>query len=144
MGRYLPLLLLACAFGYTVGRIVSLYEERYGTTMTLQPDTRESIPVVEIRGVEEGKLVGEIKGNVRVFLGSKQIFTDADGSFAVPAETLLINDIWVSIPDGAKFVASKRGTKYYSIDSSGGQRIVPENRVYFGSKEEAEKQGYVR
>ncbi|MBI3305675.1 hypothetical protein HYZ82_00905 [Candidatus Nomurabacteria bacterium] len=40
------------------------------------------------------------------------------------------------------FFASNRGTKYYSIGCSGGKTIKQENRVYFDTREEAEKAGY--
>lgn len=43
---------------------------------------------------------------------------------------------------GKTFFASNRGTKYYSIGCSGGKTIKQENRVYFTTKEEAERAGY--
>lgn len=47
-----------------------------------------------------------------------------------------------SAPDSPAFVASKSGKKYYSIDSAQGKKIKEENRVYFASKEDAEKAGF--
>ncbi len=44
--------------------------------------------------------------------------------------------------DTAQFVASKTGKKYYELNSAAGQKIKEENRLYFGSAEEAEKAGY--
>lgn len=43
---------------------------------------------------------------------------------------------------GKNFFASNKGTKYYSISCSGGKTIKQENRVYFDTREEAEKAGY--
>ncbi len=40
------------------------------------------------------------------------------------------------------FFASSRGTKYYSIGCSAGKTLKQENRIYFSSREEAEKAGY--
>src|SRR3990167_185099 len=40
------------------------------------------------------------------------------------------------------FFASNRGTKYYSIGCAGGKTIAQENRIYFATKEEAERAGY--
>jgi len=40
------------------------------------------------------------------------------------------------------FVASKNGTKYHFPWCSGAQRIKEENKVWFSSKEEAERSGY--
>lgn len=42
---------------------------------------------------------------------------------------------------GAYF-ASNRGSKYYSIGCSGGKTLKEENKIYFQTKEEAEKAGY--
>ena len=40
------------------------------------------------------------------------------------------------------FFASKQGTKYYSIGCSAGKDIKQENRIYFSTKEDAERAGY--
>ncbi|OGI57277.1 hypothetical protein A3B85_02790 [Candidatus Nomurabacteria bacterium RIFCSPHIGHO2_02_FULL_37_13] len=51
--------------------------------------------------------------------------------------------IRISKTNSAKsFFASNRGSKYYSLGCSGGQTIKQENRIYFATKEEAEKAGY--
>ena len=41
-----------------------------------------------------------------------------------------------------RYVASKNGKMYYSLDCSGAKRIKPENEVWFSTKEDAEKSGY--
>ena len=43
---------------------------------------------------------------------------------------------------GKSFFASKRGKKYYSVDCSAGKTIKEANKVYFTTREEAEKAGY--
>ncbi|MDQ5954814.1 MAG: hypothetical protein QG583_742 [Patescibacteria group bacterium] len=40
------------------------------------------------------------------------------------------------------YFASNRGSKYYSIGCSGGKTLKEENKIYFQTKEEAEKAGY--
>lgn len=47
-----------------------------------------------------------------------------------------------SIPEGGQYVASKNGEAYYLPWCSGVSRIKEENKVWFGSKEEAEARGY--
>lgn len=42
-----------------------------------------------------------------------------------------------------RYVASKNGKMYYSLGCSGAKRIKPENEVWFSSKTDAEKSGYV-
>lgn len=41
-----------------------------------------------------------------------------------------------------RYVASKNGKMYYPLGCSGAKRIKPENEVWFGSAEDAEKSGY--
>lgn len=43
---------------------------------------------------------------------------------------------------GGKYVASKSGSAYHLPWCSGAQRIKEENKIYFNSKEDAEKAGY--
>lgn len=45
-------------------------------------------------------------------------------------------------PSEQKFVASKNGEVYHYPWCSGAQQIKEENKIYFNSKEEAEKAGY--
>lgn len=51
-----------------------------------------------------------------------------------------------NIPDtettGKSFFASNRGSKYYPAGCSAGKSLKLENRVYFNTREEAEKAGY--
>lgn len=44
-------------------------------------------------------------------------------------------------PQGA-FAGSKNGTKYYTPDCAGLERIKPENRIWFQTAEDATLQGY--
>ncbi len=43
---------------------------------------------------------------------------------------------------GGQYVASKKGTKYHFPWCGGAARIAEENKVWFDTKEEAEKAGY--
>ena len=48
----------------------------------------------------------------------------------------------VNTSAGKKYVASKNGKLYYSLNCSGAKRIKEENKIFFASKDEAEKSGY--
>lgn len=41
-----------------------------------------------------------------------------------------------------RYVASKNGTKYYSRDCGGANRIKLENQIWFKNREDAEKSGF--
>ena len=43
---------------------------------------------------------------------------------------------------GKNFFASSKGSKYYSLGCSAGKSLKQENRVYFDTREAAEKAGY--
>lgn len=50
----------------------------------------------------------------------------------------------ISQPTGSKnFFASSRGTKYYPVGCTAGKTLKQENRIYFETRESAEKAGYV-
>lgn len=78
---------------------------------------------------------------MRFFIGSTLI-ASGSGSFHAPAASLLKNVITVQVPSGMRYVASKRGKNYYPVDSSTGEGIVPENRIYFETAAEAIAAGY--
>lgn len=86
-------------------------------------------------------------------LGRLSAIDDADSEVLyVPAATLqaevlkntLSNDLKEAgvISQNGSFVASKNGTRYYFPWCSGVKQIKEENKVWFQTKEEAEKAGY--
>ncbi len=54
-----------------------------------------------------------------------------------PQEGVLSTDV-----SEEKYVASKNGTKYHLLHCPGAAQINEENKIYFGSKEEARASGY--
>lgn len=61
-------------------------------------------------------------------------------NFAQPEDENVDNPEGQSASD-LKFVASKNGSKYYPIDCKSAESIKEENRVFFGTAEEAEASG---
>ena len=49
-----------------------------------------------------------------------------------------------SVVETSQFVASKQGKKYFPVDCGTAKAIKEENKVYFGSEEEAKGAGYER
>jgi len=135
-------LVLVAAVWYLIGRLVSGYAAQHMAQVTVEEDSAARTGVVQIEGVRDGDITGTIDGDVRVFLGDEIITPESNGVFTVPATALLTNEIGVIIPSGTQYVASKKGTKYYPVFSPQGERIVPENRVYFRTAEEAEAAGF--
>ncbi len=136
-------LLLACVTGYIVGRIVDVQRSFANVPMYLVPDTRPTVPVIRLHGVRNGGVEGQIIGDARLFLGEEHVTPSASGAFRASADLFLTNTIDITIPDGMAFVASSRGKKYYPVQSAAGEKIVPKNRIYFRTAEEAAHRGYV-
>ena len=144
MDRFLTfggLIVLVGLSAYIAGRMVSL-QRFVDPPFQLEPDTRPLVPVVHIGGLDDGKIVGRINGEVRVFWGDTMVIPDGSGAFRI-AEDLLVWETAVLVPDGMQFVASRKGKKYYSVTSPMGERIKPENRVYFPTTVEAEASGFL-
>jgi hypothetical protein len=65
---------------------------------------------------------------------------------ALTQEGISSNDSNSSLSAGLvdkRFVASKRGKYYYPVDCSLANSLKEENKIYFSSEEEAQKQGYI-
>ena len=134
----LPTLTFSLSFGYLHGRFLSIPSAR----MSLRPETRPPVCTVVLEGIYNGNVEGKVIGAGRLILGKTPVI--GSGSFSIPAGTLLSNIITIDIPDGAVFVASKRGKKYYTVDSASATSLSPQNRVYFRSAADAEAAGYTR
>lgn len=144
MDRFLPflgLVVLVGLSGYMAGRIVS-QQQLAAPPFLLEPDLRPHVPVVQVEGREEGMITGHIHGNVRVFWGDDMVLPDRSGAFRI-ADDVLREEVIVQVPDGMQFVASRKGKKYYTVASLMGERIKPENRIYFSTVGDAEASGFL-
>ena len=144
---WIPLLgitLLAITCGYLLGRMITLRFSVPDTPITVIEDTRPLIPTIRIQGIHNGMIEGRILGDARLFFGDELLIPTASGTFAFPPNIFLKNIVDIVIPSDMQFVASQRGKKYYPVGSSAGEQLIPENRIYFKTAEEAEKAGYVK
>lgn len=136
------ILLTSCGVAYTVGSMAAFryMHNRVPARMVRHEALR--VPVVTIDGVRNGKLTGTMSGTVRLFLGDAFVIPSTDGTYSLDPDVLFLNRVSVFVPEGMRFVASKRGARYYPVESSQGSAILPANRVYFRTGEEAEEAGY--
>ena len=126
--------------GYLIGRLVTSASLPKPSIMVV-PDERDPVAVIRLEGVRNGQLEGETKGDVRFFLGDRLILAQS-GTLKVPVGSFFTNEIAITIPEGMQFVASKKGTYYYPVDSADGEKIVPENRYYFRDEISAKAAGF--
>ena len=134
----------AVAAGFLLGSIVTTYGLVRRPPVVVMDDAAPDISVVSIEGIRDGALRGVARGNVRVVAGDEIVSVDQSGSFMIRDSRILTNTVILEVPPGMHFVASKRGKKYYSVDSSQARNIVPENRIYFPDEISARQAGYIR
>lgn len=79
---------------------------------------------------------------IKIEYPNEDTFQEANVISSVGYSSLLQNTKTEKNSTGKTFFASNRGSKYYSIGCSAGKTIKQENRIYFATKEEAERAGY--
>ncbi|OGJ60050.1 hypothetical protein A2881_03485 [Candidatus Peribacteria bacterium RIFCSPHIGHO2_01_FULL_55_13] len=137
--------MFSCAFLILITLIACMGAIRSAaaaSAFTILPDTRPLLPTVILKGIENGELTGEVRGDVRIFLGDTQIIPNGSGAFKVPAGVLAKNVRTVVAPEGMRFVASTKGKRFYPVSSKQGQGLSPKNRIYFPTAEAAKSAGY--
>lgn len=134
--------LILIFFGITLDR---LYLTHNPTKTKVIKNQSEEIPVVEILSIGEGSIKAKISGG-KVYLkaGDEIATANEKGELSLPIWDAFVNFELNPVPENAKFVASKNGKKYYSLDSAMANRISPQNRIYFSSSEEAKNAGYTK
>lgn len=132
---------LLLLIGYLVGRLITNIALP-APTISVVPDTRKPVAVLRLAGVRNGMLEGNTVGEVRFFLGDKQILAGSGGTIRADVGSFFVNEVSIVVPEGMQFVASKQGKYYYPVDSSEGERLTPSNRLYFRDAASAEKAGF--
>jgi len=137
-----PAFALTLLLGLLTGSVITAWVQPDPVTLEVVDDPGSDVAVIHIEGIRDSALIGTASGEVRLFAGDEAVPITASGTFAIRDAAMLTNIIMIRPPEGMNFVASKRGKKYYPLTSGEGQRIVPENRVYFPTAESARKAGY--
>ena len=102
----------------------------------------DAVPIITLEKIENGVLfVSHKEAQVRVQLPNDDIFVANEQTLQIPIADILPMLNILPAPQGMKFVASKRGTKYWPLDSPQAFLLSPKNRVFYGSREEAENDG---
>lgn len=141
--RYACVACLAFAVGCLTGLVHAFAFEVESHPPTVLHRSGSTVAAVSIASFRDGALRGTAAGPVRLFLNNAAVAIAPDGSFAAVVPSFRVEEVSVVVPAGMRFVASKKGKKYYPVDSAGGERIVPENRVYFADTASAEAAGFI-
>lgn len=133
-------LAFALGAGVLVGLVCSLAVRE--VPVAVRSGSGATVVAVTFDGFRDGLLRGRSAGPIRLFAGDEAVEVAADGSFAFDHPGFHIEEVTVPVPAGMKFVASRKGKKYYSVISAAGERIAPANRVYFPDEASARAAGF--
>ena len=133
-------LILGCFLGTTIIKIEEVSAPPEPEITAKREHSRA--PIVHVKEINGNNIIGIIGTGARLIIGEEIVIPESDRSFKMPAKDFLVRIVDVPIPRDARFVASRIGKKYYDVNSSQGQKLVPENRLYFRTAEEAEAMGY--
>ncbi len=106
------------------------------------------VPVIELTRLEQGVLSGKTSAQeTRLFLNKKAIQIQPDGTFQTDTGGITIvketeSDQFTQGSGSMLYVGSKNSNIYHPVGSSAANRIAPQNKVFFTSKEDAESKGY--
>lgn len=134
--RHVPLafcLSLTLTLGFLLGFLASSLSP-LPTVVAVREEHRSSVPVITIERPAAGYLKGRISGEARVLIGQTMQVNTSEFTIAIPEASQRVK---VVVPEGMTLVASKKGTNFYSVFSPAGEKIAPENRVYFRTEADA-------
>ena len=105
----------------------------------------ETVPILSLETIENGVLHGKVEGGqVRIIQNTKEVQVLLDGTFSFDVEGILPSLKILPHPKDAQFVASKRGKRYWALDTPQAFLLSKKNRIFFITREEAEKKGFKR
>ncbi len=139
--------LLVLVIGFLAGRLsVKLDALSRDEPVQEVGQISETVPTIHFTSFQQGLLYGSHnEQEVRILVGGKMVENKPDGSFFI--DTGSIKEVPLASNENGNnsvmylFVASKNGKVFHPIGSSAANSIKAENKLYFESREEAEKAG---
>jgi hypothetical protein len=99
------------------------------------------IPTLSLEKIENGILyIKHLDKEVRIKI-KNDIYISNNNELQVPVKEILPFLKTLPAPKNMKFVASSRGKNYYALDNPKAFLISVKNRIFFKTKEAAEKSG---
>lgn len=135
---------LALGVGLLSGAVFGVFLVTDGSPPVVFAASGSSVATIVMEGFRDGALRGQAEGELRLYARDEPVDIGPDGRFSIVQPWFRIEDVTVPVPPGMRFVASKKGKKYYAVDSASGERIAPQNRVYFPDEPTAQAAGFVK
>lgn len=111
------LLILVATISFAVGKLVSSH-----SSQSVSVKSEEEVITPQKSGGVKGNSVATVSESIEIIKKPEKNTPKAERG-------------------GVPIVASKNGTKYYSLGCSGAKRIKEENKIFFASVTEAQKAG---
>lgn len=110
--------------------------------VTIEQQDEKEVPTLTLQKIENGILSVKNNGSeIRVRTEDAEINIIKNGENTIDVVGILPMLKKVPAPEWANFVASKRGSKYWPLDSYQAFSLSPKNRVFYGTEEDAKKDG---
>ncbi len=141
---------LILCIGVAIGYATGYFYAAQSSFPEIKPigEMNPKIATVKFIEVKNGQLIGKIAGQrARLVWNPNGIIdVDVEGDFSIPLNQINLKDYYAAdaLPADAQFVASAKGKYYYSVFQKMAWAISPANRVYFSSRQQAEKAGYLK
>lgn len=137
-----------CIFilGALVGSYQGVLQKHYQTSQITQlnKDINQSIPYVKILDIQDGQLFGTVSDkNIRLSTETDIATMDNNLNFVLEFNKILRKNLQISVPPNMNYIASIKGKKFYNIYDSYAEKIVPQNRIFFQTKQAAMNAGYI-
>lgn len=102
-----------------------------------------TVPVLSLEDIENGILaISTNTNNIRISIPNGEIITPhSKDTIHVDIQSILPMLKTLPAPDGMKFVASKRGKTYWSLDAPQAFLISAKNRVFYPNAQQAQEDG---
>ena len=133
-------LMTSFALGLFAGVIFNRIEELENRgPIEVVKANHERIPLIHFERIENGIMYGKTgEKELRFIVGENSIYSSFGGEFSFPVSEFLPMLKKIPSPEGALFVASKRGKRYWPLDAPEAFLLSEKNRIFFTSEEEAQ------
>lgn len=141
---FLGTLFLGVFIGIIIENIREGEQKKYGFHSVENIASKSSeIPVLSFQKIENGILSGKIySGEARIIFPKEELHVIKNEEFQLSVLEILPMLKKIPSPENAKFVASKRGKKFYALDNPKAFLITAKNRIFFSSREDAIENGF--
>ncbi len=136
---------ISLSFGFFIG----LWFANFSSVTNIAPlsisSADEKIPVLTLLSIENGILkISKNNEEIRVRINDEIFIATDENIFEIPIETILPMLQKLPAPEGMNFVASKRGSTYWPLDSPRAFILSVKNRVFYKTEIDAIKDGKTR